>query len=108
MTEISHQREIDQFKHDLVRASWVIETILEVEREYQGTVPDEWIQGVTKGLFEHQPKSLSNLDDGAQALRALMGVTASASFGPDGPKFDINRKGAKKLANAPLANDEPT
>lgn len=95
--ELAAAREIDRFNYDLVRASWIIETILEVKHEHSGEVPQEWIEGVTRGLFDSSG-SRETLDDGAQALRALMGFTASATFGPDGPKFDIGRRDARKLA----------
>ncbi|MEN8894059.1 hypothetical protein [Planktotalea arctica] len=98
-SEVAASREIDKFNHDLVRASWIIETILEVTHEHEGEIPSEWIQGVTRGLFESHGTNEA-LDEGAQALRALMGFTASASFGPEGPKVDIGRRDAKKLARS--------
>ena len=96
-SEVEIAREIDRFNYDLVRASWIIETILEVKHEHGGEIPQEWIQGVTRGLFDSSSNN-ETLDDGAKALKALMGFTASASFGPDGPKFDIGKREAKKLS----------
>lgn len=97
--EVNSAKEIDRFNYDLVRASWAIETILQVQNEYGGEVPQEWIEGVTRGLFDSSGKG-EDLDKDAQALRALLGFTAAASFGPEGPKFEIGRKDAKKLAKA--------
>lgn len=95
--EVFTARQIDRFSYDFVRADWIIETILEVQHEHDGEVPEEWIVGVTRGLFETSKSNLSE-DSATQALRALLGFTASASFGPEGPKFDINRKGARNLS----------
>lgn len=97
--EIIAVREIDRFNYDMIRASWAIETFLEVKKEHEVDIPDEWIQSVTRGLFDGAA-SKGDLDEGTRALRALMGFTASGSFGPNGAQVDINRKDARKLAKA--------
>lgn len=97
--EVETARAIDQFNYDLVRASWVIETVLEVKHEHGGEIPQEWIEGVTRGLFNGAADG-ERLDDPYQALRALMGFTAGASFGPEGPKIELSRKDARKLSKA--------
>ncbi|QTN34673.1 hypothetical protein [Cognatishimia activa] len=96
-SEVAATRAVDQFNHDLVRASWVIETVLEVKQEHDSVVPNHWIEGVTRGLFADNGAQ-SQADEGIQALKALLGFSAGASFGPDGPKVELNRKGAKKLS----------
>lgn len=96
--EVAAVRAIDQFNHDLVRASWVIETVLEVKQEHDSVVPNHWIEGVTRGLFADTGPQTAT-DEGVQALKALLGFTASASFGPEGPKIELNQKGARKLAD---------
>lgn len=90
-------REIAQFNADLVRAGWVIETILEVQHEHGAEVPEAWVQGVTKGLFE-KPNSENPADGPTEALKMLLGYGVSMSVGPDGTKLDLSEKGAKKLA----------
>ncbi|MEO9824858.1 MAG: hypothetical protein ABJF50_10640 [Paracoccaceae bacterium] len=95
--EVAAAQEIDRFNYDLTRASWIIETVLEVQHEQKGEVPEAWINSVTRGLFDGN--SSSNLDDdGTKALRALLGYTAAASFGPEGPKFELGKRQAKRLA----------
>lgn len=96
-SETESAREIDRFNYDLNRASWIIETILEVQYEKKGDVPEAWIQGVTRGLFDG-PDDRKAVNDSVQALQALLGFAASASFGPEGPKFEINRRNARRLA----------
>lgn len=97
--DVALAREMQLLNADVARATWVIEAIHEVKHEAKGELPKEWIDAVTRNLFTNTNQR-SSMDDGAMALRALMGFTANASFGPDGPKFEINRKGAKGLANA--------
>jgi hypothetical protein len=96
--EIAARRQIERLNADLARASWIIEAVLEVQYEKKGEIPEAWINSVTSGLF--QEPSISKIDDAALALKALMGFTASASFGPDGAKVDLNSRGAKRLSRA--------
>lgn len=96
-SDIEAAREVNRFNLDLARASWVIETVLEVQHEKKGEVPQAWIDGVTNGLFDDKSNS-SEMDDRAQALKSLLAFTGGASFGPDGARLDINRRGAKKLS----------
>ncbi|KIC43836.1 hypothetical protein RA28_19620 [Ruegeria sp. ANG-S4] len=91
-------RDIEQFNADLVRAGWVIETILEVKHEHDADVPEAWIQGVTNGLFE-RPNAQEQASGPTEALRMLMGYGVSLSVGPDGTKMDVSEKSAKKISN---------
>lgn len=92
-------RDLQKFNYDLSRASWIIETVLEVQHEKKGEVPREWIEGVTHGLFDrNQPGSAS--DEGTQALGALLGFAGSASFGPEGARVDVGKSGARRLSKA--------
>ncbi|RID91901.1 hypothetical protein D2N39_11745 [Gemmobacter lutimaris] len=92
-------RDMQRFHYDLSRASWIIETVLEVQHEGKGAIPSEWIEGVTHGLFERAQPS-NSADEGTQALGALLGFAGSASFGPDGARIDVGRKGTRQLAQA--------
>ncbi|MAK56888.1 MAG: hypothetical protein CML17_13780 [Pusillimonas sp.] len=100
--DVALAREMQRLNADVARATWVIEAIHEVRHEGKGEVPKEWIDAVTRNLFSGNGDR-KNLGDGAMAIRALMGFTANASFGPDGPKFEIGRKGAKELAKAEVS-----
>ncbi|WP_342068917.1 hypothetical protein [Yoonia algicola] len=98
-SEVAAARSIDKYNYDLIRASWIIETVLEVKQEHDSVVPNHWIEGVTRGLFT-ETGSQSTTDESVQALKALLGFTASASFGPEGPKVELNRRNAKKLSDS--------
>ncbi|RMC30082.1 hypothetical protein [Paracoccus siganidrum] len=61
-----------------------------------------WLQLCQKIAAE----STGKLDEGTRAMQALMGLTASGSFGPNGAQIDINGKGARRLAKAEHGQDE--
>ncbi|MEP1480280.1 hypothetical protein [Sulfitobacter sp.] len=92
------QEELRRFRNDMARASWVMDAALEIRKEHDEEIPPEWIDGVTEGLFSSQKKDA--LEDGAQALAALLGMSASASFGPNGTSVELGKKGAKAIATA--------
>ena len=50
--DLSAARETERFTYDFSRASWVIETVLELQQEKKGDVPHAWVEGVTRGLFD--------------------------------------------------------
>lgn len=97
-------RELERFNDDVQRASWIVEAVHEVQHEQKGNLPPQWVEAVTKNLFDKAGQSRG--DDGVEALRALMGFTASASFGPDGPRFDINRRGLRRMNQADTNSTE--
>lgn len=87
------------FLADVERASWVIEAIHEVKHEAQSELPKEWVDAVTRNLFAPR-MTAADLDDGAQALRALIGLAGSAKVGPQGLEMEFNKKGTKALGDA--------
>lgn len=94
--------EIRRFRNDMARASWVMDASLEIRKEHNEDIPPEWIAGVTEGLFTSSKKD--SLDEGAQAVAALMGLSASATFGPNGPKVELSRRGRKAISE--LGDDD--
>jgi hypothetical protein len=96
--EIDYRRKLEQYVFDMNRASWTIETMLELSDSELDEVPQSWLDSVTNNLFENG--SSKNEDTSSlQALAALLNVTTEAEIGPDGPKFKLNRRGAKKAAS---------
>lgn len=96
--DLQAMEELRRFRNDMARASWVMDAAMEIRKEHSEDIPQEWIAGVTEGLFAAQKKE--TLEEGAQALAALMGLSASASFGPQGTSVSFGKSGAKKLATA--------
>ncbi|NVN44476.1 hypothetical protein HW537_11265 [Asaia siamensis] len=97
-SDIEHAREVDKFNADMIRASWAIETILEVQQEYSTTVPDSLVTSMVNNLFA--PKSVGpKNDEAALALKALLGFSGKASFGPEGARVEIDKKDARRLSD---------
>lgn len=91
--------EFRRFQHDMARASWIIEATLEMEKEHQTSVPEKWLEHVTEGLFQ-SGRHVSSLDEGQQALAALLGLSTSVKAGPNGLEVDVGRKGARRMSAA--------
>lgn len=100
--DVNSERDLERYRYDLDRASWAIETILEAQGKEGGTVPPEWITGVTHGLFA---KSASNTEDrdASDALGSLLNFAAKAEFGPGGPKFEFNKRDLRRLSREAAA-----
>jgi len=96
--ELQAHEELRRFRNDMARASWVMDAALEIRKEHNEDIPSEWIAGVTEGLFSARKKE--TLEEGAQALAALMGLSASASFGPGGATVELSKKGGKVISAA--------
>lgn len=96
--DLSAQEELQRFRNDMARASWVMDAALEIRKEHDEEIPPEWITGVTQGLFAAKKKD--TLEEGAHALAALMGLSASATFGPSGATVELGKKGRKAVAEA--------
>lgn len=103
--DVKRSEEVERFNADMIRASWAIETILEVQEEYKKEVPEVLIKGMITGLFEDKQKE-SEVNDASLALQALLAFTGSASFGPNGPTIEIGKKEAKALSKAKPSTDE--
>jgi len=95
--EAAHSQSLEQYVFDMNRASWTIETILELTDAELDEVPKVWLDSACRNLFERQ----DNIHDEAtslQALAALLNVTTEAEIGPDGPTFKLNKRAARKAA----------
>ena len=87
-----------RYAFDMDRASWIVETILQMNTSEKTTVPDEWLENVCRDLFvnkERDSKEHRSLD----AFAALFDATAKARIGTNGIEFEVDRKGARKLAH---------
>jgi hypothetical protein len=92
------ERELERYALDLDRASWAIETILDMSKKDGAELPAAWVQGVCRDLFSfgatrEDPTAL-------QALGAIMDVAAGAEVGTDGAKITLNRRGARAVADS--------
>lgn len=91
------EQKIRKYSFDMDRASWVVETILQMNSTEASQIPDEWLGSVCRDLFSitDQPREeMRSLD----ALAALLDTTARAKIGTSGIDFELDGKGARKLA----------
>jgi hypothetical protein len=96
LDDVQLERSLERYALDIDRASWAIETLIEMSKIEGAQVPSAWVQGVCNDLFS---SSASKEDTtGLQALAALMDVAAGAEVGTEGTKLTLNRRGARKLA----------
>ena len=97
LDDVRAERRYEKYGHDIDRASFVIETIMEVGEKANMQVPDAWIDGVCRNLFEdNADRSADNTPN--HALAALFETISGAKFGPDGPELSINRRDARRFA----------
>lgn len=87
---------LERYALDIDRASWAIETIIEMSKKDGAEIPTAWVEGVCEGLFSSKGRS----DDvtALHALGALMDVAGGAEIGTNGTKISLNRRGTKALA----------
>lgn len=98
--DLQVSEEFRRFQHDMARASWIIEATLEMEKEHKTKVPERWLENVTEGLFQTGRHGASSMDEGQQALAALIGLSTSVKAGPNGLEVDVGRKGARRMSTA--------
>lgn len=88
-----------RYRFDIDRASWVVETILQMSANEKTEIPSEWLEAVCRHLFENRTGSDESTST-LEAVSALFDATAKARFGTNGVEFEIDKKGAKKIANS--------
>jgi len=102
--DIQFDRMLERYALDIDRASWVVETVLEVRGENRQSeagdgedVPDLWLQGVTANLFPFDSKIESDDDTALDALGELLKKSANLSIGPNGAQLDISGGSARAI-----------
>ncbi|QDX26705.1 hypothetical protein FPZ54_12250 [Sphingomonas suaedae] len=94
-----HEDAIQRYGFDMDRASWIVETILQMNSVEKADVPTEWLESVCRDLFVFQDKP-SDENRSLEAFAALFDATARAKIGTNGLEFEVDRKGARRLAQA--------
>jgi len=95
--DITSQRELQRYGMDINRASWVIETVMEMSSKEKAQLPEHWVRGAVHGLFQSRGSQDSEVSSLA-ALGAVMGLGPEVSVGPDGANLKFSGKGAKQAA----------
>lgn len=96
-SEVHTLHEFQRYGMDINRASWVIETAMEMTTKEGAALPERWIEGACAGLFQADNKKDAEIGSLA-ALGAVMGLGPEVTVGPAGASFKIPPKGAKKAA----------
>ncbi|WP_244561429.1 hypothetical protein [Ensifer aridi] len=96
--DVRARRELERYSIDLSRASWAVETIMEAKANNEAAIPDALIDGVTRHLFDSARNGRPKGEE--PALATLLRSSATAKFGPNGAEFEVNRKGANRLADS--------
>jgi hypothetical protein len=102
LDDVQAERELERYAYDINRASWAIETIMEMQTTKGAIPPQTWIEAICNNLFVF--KKDQKLHEEIGPLEAMLNASAKVSFGSDGARFELNQKGAKKLADH-VSND---
>lgn len=96
--ELRTMQELQRYGMDINRASWVIETAMEMTNKEGAQLPDKWVEGACAGLFQMGAKGDGEVSSLA-ALGAVMGLGPEVSVGPGGATLKLPPKATKKAAN---------
>lgn len=90
--------DLQRYALDINRASWVIETIMEMTTKEGRVLPDRWIEGVCFGLFRSAETDRSDPTP-LEAWGTLLNLSGRAEIGPGGPKIEFtNSRQTRKAA----------
>lgn len=90
---------LERYLFDIDRASWVIETIMELKEEEGITaVPDAWLKGATHNLFGSNDDENHDAPNPLEALGELLATGAKLKVGNGSGELEIQPKAAKKVA----------
>lgn len=97
LDQVQQKEELQKYFLDINRASWAIETILEVTEREGRQLPDKWVEGVCHGLFQTAEQKDAEITP-MEAWTALLSGSAKVQHGPDGTMLEVSGKDAKKMA----------
>ncbi len=97
LDDVRTERRYESNGDDIDRASFVIETLMEVGEKEKVDVPDAWVEGVCRNLFADKGESGGGKAP-SDAVTVLLEAISGAKIGPDGTEISMDRRGARKLA----------
>ncbi len=102
LDDVRTGRRYESYRHDIDRASFIIETILEVGEKEKIPVPDAWIEGVCRNLFTEAGETRhGNVPDNVAEM--LLQSVTGAKFGPEGTEVTVEKRsgwGGKKFSKS--------
>ena len=93
--DVRMMQELEQYGYDINRASWAIETIMEMQITKNLQPPEAWINAVCGGLFTNETNDNQKVES---PIESLLNSSAKVELSTDGSKFEMTSRGAKKLA----------
>ena len=97
LDDVRTARRYESYGNDIDRASFVIETIMEVGEKEQASVPDAWVEGVCRNLFTDKSESgYGKVPPNVAAM--LFESIGGAKFGPEGAEVTMRRRDARRFA----------
>ena len=100
LDDVKVSNELQRYALDINRASWTIETIMEMTTKEGRVLPDRWIEAVCRGLFQNAEGAKTNVTP-LEAWGTLLNLSGRAEIGPDGPKLEFKKGQTKKAATGP-------
>lgn len=97
LDDVRTERRYESYGHDIDRASFVIETIMEVGEKENVEVPEAWVEGVCQNLFGDKSDDIYGAVPSNVASMLLDSIDG-AKIGPEGAEVNIKRRGARRLA----------
>ena len=106
LDDVRTTRHYDNYRDDIDRASFAIETIMEISSEKEGvTAPEAWIEGVCRNLFRSDVGDRTEGGQQTDAFIELLRSISSASVGPNGAEVTLDRRGGRRLAKKMSADN---
>ncbi|TWD58283.1 hypothetical protein FB480_1011048 [Agrobacterium vitis] len=91
------ERILSATRTDIDRASWVVESLLEWNREANTPMPAELLSALTRRLFDWDAKLEENQTTADSLASAILGSASNLKLGPNGAEVDIGSRGLKNL-----------
>lgn len=99
LANVKVAQDLQKYSLDINRASWTIETIMEMTTKEGRVLPDRWIDGVCHGLFQTSEQDHAEITP-MEAWTALLSGAAKVQHGPDGTTLELSGKDASKMAKS--------
>lgn len=94
------ERILSATRVDIDRASWVVESILEWNRESDSPMPQDLTNALTRRLFDWDAKVEENQTTVDSLASAILGSAANVKIGKDGAELNLDSKSLKKLSRS--------
>lgn len=95
--DVRYHRELQRYGMDINRASWVIETAMEMTSKENAALPEAWVHGACSGLFQ-AGREKENEVNSLSALGAVMGLGPDVEVSPTGARLSFSGKAARAAA----------